>query len=368
VRALPAVILRVVARSLPLASHLGFLVLLSVLAFVALSAVGLVLTLYSFYEDLLPLKGGGFVVSSYSLSPLTSVISERPLLELLGNSTATQVEFIAFSIAYTSNRVVVVRGVSPEYLAEVLGVGPHVTRYCIYVGKGLAEKIGVEEGDVLVLHSPFTGDVLPALVCKVLPASGVLNYEILTSFTTARALRGIGEGYYSVAIVRGVAPGALGSANLPPAKRALLLLLQRGTTVNFEVVAEIPEAYVARFGIHREAVLLVAYSAVAVVALSCPLVGYSVSTSAVSCSRLLRQLGVSRRGVLTSLTILTGIYVAGAVASAYLALNYLSWPTRVEVLGYSISPKLSLPDVIVVAVVQLALTLLGVVRGFRELE
>ncbi len=367
-RALFTATLKVVAKSLPLASHLGFLTLLSVLALAALSSVGLVIALYSFYEDLLPVDEGESAVSSYALSPLTSVVSEKQLLELLGNATDTQVEFIVFSVAYARGRAVVVRGVSSEYLVETLGLDPGVARYCLYVGKGLAEKLGIGKGNTLVLHSPFTGDLLPAPVCGVLPLPSVLNYEILTDFSTARVLRGISEGYYSVAIVRGGAPGALHSADLPLARRALLLILQRGGRVDLEVVAEIPEVYVARLGIHREVVLLVAYSAIAVVALSCPLIGYGISVSVESCTKVLRQLGVSRRAVLALLLILTCTYVAGAVALASLALSYLSWLTEVEVLGHSISPKVSPYDTTVVALAQLVLTLLGVLRGFRELE
>jgi len=368
VRALPTATLKVVAKSLPLASHLGFLALLSVLALAALSAVGLVIALYSFYEELLPVEGGGFAVSSYALSPLTSVVSGRQLLELLGNATDTQVEFIVFSVTYARGRAVVVRGVSSEYLVKTLGLDPGVARYCLYVGEGLAKKLGVEEGDTLVLHSPFTGDALPAPVCGVLHLPRVLNYEILTDFSTARTLRGLSEGYYSVAIVRGGAPGALHSTDLPLVRLALLLLLQRGDRVDLEVVAEIPEAYVARLGIHREVVLLVAYSAIAVVALSCPLIGYGISVSVEGCTRVLRQLGASRRAVLTSLLVLTFTYVAGAVALASLALSYLSWLTKVEVLSHSISPKVNPYDTTVVALAQLVLTLLGVLRGFRELE
>jgi len=358
--------LRVVARSLPITSHLGFLALLSVLALVALSAVGLVLALYSFYDDLLPVEGGGFIVSSYALSPLTSVVSEKRLLELLGNSTG--VEFIVFSVAYVNGRAVVVRGVSPEYLAEVLGVSLSVAEHCLYVGRGLAEKLGVRRGDVLVLHSPFTGDALLALVCGIYPLPGVLNYEILADFDVARALRGVGGGYYSVAIVRGGVFEAPEHVELPLARRALLLLLERDGSTGFNVFAEVPEAYIARLGIHREAVLLLAYSAIAVVAISCPLIGYSVSLSVERCSKVLRQLGASRRSVVASLTTLVGIYVIGATALAFLALSYLRWLAGVEVLGHSISPKVSPYDATAVAVAQLVLTLLGVVRGFRELE
>ncbi|MEO3994107.1 MAG: hypothetical protein QN229_07380 [Desulfurococcaceae archaeon TW002] len=58
-------------------TYSSFMVLLTPLALVSLSVLGFFTSLYSFYNNLLLINGDSLVISSYAVSPLTLIVSEK---------------------------------------------------------------------------------------------------------------------------------------------------------------------------------------------------------------------------------------------------------------------------------------------------
>ncbi|MEM0111129.1 MAG: hypothetical protein QXO83_07405, partial [Desulfurococcus sp.] len=76
-------ILRVIFRSTSITVHAGLLLVLLMLETVSLLLVGYASSVLNLYEDVIYGNGGrGLAVSSYALSPFTSVIGEREIIDL----------------------------------------------------------------------------------------------------------------------------------------------------------------------------------------------------------------------------------------------------------------------------------------------
>lgn len=361
-----------------MAAHLGFIALLAVLSLASLSVLGYVESLYSLYGELvLGPGGGGLVVSSYAASPLTSIVSEGYVRGLLSNVSGVNVGFVVFSPVYVEGRVAVLRGLDRDTLSRLAGLS-EFSDPCVIVGEGLASELGLSKGDVLPLYSPFTEETLFSIVCSVKRFSNLSNYEVLSSVELARVVRGIGDGRYSVAVLHAdnssvlttlVRRFGLSFNDTSLVRRALLVLTQRdGGGLTAKIYGEIPEAYMARLGIHKDFLFFLSYSTATLVLISNPLVGESLFRLSREGVEVLRSLGLSRRSIFVVLTTLVLTYAGLALTVATLTSRYLSGLIELRVLNYVIQPRIPLQGVLFVYVSEVALLTLGIMWGVKERE
>ncbi|MEM0025401.1 MAG: hypothetical protein QXV93_05970 [Zestosphaera sp.] len=364
-------------KSLSLITHLSLVVLLALLALVSLSILGLFTSLYNFYDNLLLINGDGLVISSYAVSPLTSVVSEKYVKDLISGVEGVKVEPLVFSLVHVKNKIVVVRGVEKTVFSSFYH-GLEDSAHCVLVGEGLAKELNLSEGDTLVLYSPFVKEPVIASVCSVKYLPSLLNYEIIADIEFSRTIRGLGSDYYSVVILRAdnlsVLSGismkmGLSSEDITLLRKALLVLSQQGGVLAYELRSEIPEVYVAKLGIHKDLIFTLSYTVAALVIISDLLIGEHIFRLVRGCIEILRFLGVSKKRIFITLVIQTLAYVAAAVFIAITLLHCLSSLIRLEVLSHYVGPQISFSrDSLFVFSSKTFLLLAGILWGFVRYE
>lgn len=366
--------LRTLVKSVPYAHHAGFVALLTGLSFLSLSALGIASSFYGLYYDIASPGEGGLVISSYSVSPITSVVGRKYVEELVGNATGIEIEFAVFSPVLVGGEVAVVRGLEEGGLRKLLG-SELPSEYCVVVGRGLAGDLGIEEGAVIPLYSVFTRRVFLVHVCSTADLPEPHSFEILSNVELARELRGLSKDSYSIATVRSEDPGVLSSIaarlGLAPEeasilRRALLVLTQRGGRIAPEVRQDLPEVYISRLGVHRDFLYYFAYAVAAVAVLCLPIVGEAFVRATREPANVLRLLGVPRARLSLVLGVVALAFTFLALTLATFAIKSLSSYIALRVLSYQVTPVLGVGEAVVVALLQLALLMLGVVWGVRE--
>jgi len=369
---------RATVKSLTIITHASFIVLLVLLSTISLSILGIFTSLYNFYENLLLTNGEGLVISSYAISPLTSVVSEEYVRNLVNDLEGISVESLVFSIAYFKGKTVVIRGIEKTEFSSFHhyhGSGSNIS--CVVVGEGLARELNLSEGETLALYSPFIKEPVLVTVCGVKQFHSLLNYEIIASIELSRTIRGISNNQYSVVILRAKNLSILSSISarigLNPEdikllQKALLVLSQRGNILVHELHGDIPEIYVAKLGIHRDFIFSLSYTVAALVIISDILIGEHIFRSAKKAIAVLRYLGISRKRVFALLTLQTLTYVAVAVLVAFTILQYFNDLIKLEVLSHRMSPQMSLYDTLFVFSSKTSLLLVGVSWGFVRSE
>lgn len=368
--------LRTVVKSLSLATHLSFVILLTLLALVSLSIIGLFTSLYNFYDNLLLINGDGLVISSYAVSPLTSVISERYVKDLVSGVEGVRVEPLVFSIAYVKGKTVVVRGVEETVFSSFYR-DLEKDAFCVLVGEGLAKELSLNKRDTLTLYSPFVKEPVLVSVCDVKYLPSLLNYEVITSIELSRVLRGISSDYYSVAILRADNLSVLSSVSVKIGlssedvallRKALLVLSQQGGVLVRELYSDIPEVYVAKLGMHRDLIFTLSYAVAVLVIISDLLIGEYIFRLIRRSVEILRFLGVSRKRVFISIALQTLTYVVVAVFTALTLLNCFGSLIKLEVFSHYVSPQMSLHDSLFVFSSKSLLLFAGVLWGFTKYE
>jgi len=89
--------LKIVVKSSSPTIHCMFIAMLTMLLFLSLAIFSVFNSLYNFYDELVLGGREGIVISSYAISPLTSIISESSVRSFLRNATDISIEFTVFS-------------------------------------------------------------------------------------------------------------------------------------------------------------------------------------------------------------------------------------------------------------------------------
>ncbi len=367
---------RTTVKSFSIITHSSFVVLLTLLALVSLSILGLFTSLYSFYDNLLLINGDGLVISSYAVSPLTSMVSKTYVKDLVSGVEGVSVEPLVFSLVYVKNRTVVVRGVEEAALSS-FHQGLRNSSYCVLVGEGLARELNLSEGEVLTLYSPFIKESVIVSVCGIKYLPSLLNYEIIVSIELSRIIRGMSEDYYSVVILRASNLSVLSNISvkvgLTPEditllRKALLVLSQQDGVLARKLYSDIPEAYVARMGLHKDLIFTLSYTIAALVIISDSLIGEYVFRLSRRSIDVLRFLGVSKKVVFVALALQTLTYVVVAVFAVFILLRCFGGLVGLKVLSHYVSPQVSVHDFLFVLSSKTFLLLAGVLWGLKKYE
>jgi len=141
-------------------------------------------------EEPVEARGGLPMVTVYSgasILPYTSLVGRGLLEEARGLEGVVHAWPETLSLALAGGEVVVVRGVPVD--AALAGVEPPGDPGVAVVGRRLADRLGVADGDVVVLYSPLAGGALP-FTARTTDMPEPFNHEVIVSFEAGLALRG----------------------------------------------------------------------------------------------------------------------------------------------------------------------------------
>ncbi|MEM0341121.1 MAG: hypothetical protein QW387_00030 [Desulfurococcus sp.] len=364
-------ILRVIFRSTSITVHAGLLLVLLMLETVSLLLVGYASSVLNLYEDVIYGNGGrGLAVSSYALSPFTSVIGEREIIDLIGNTTGVNVKYVVFAIVYVDDMVIVVRGMDDESLSSLTG-GVTLGDRCVFISGELSRELGIGEGDLLPLYSVFTHETIITRVCRIIESGYPYTYELITSIDLARILRGIGRGYYSIALLyfdnedsaKEITGKLTGEEYKSIIERALIYLSRINKTVNLEMIMDVSSGYWARLGFYKDSLLLLAYVTTVLVLLCTPLISDALYRHLYTTLIQLHGIGVSRMVITMALALLLLFYTALSMLLSLPLAIWISGILELRVFSYVVKAHVDALAGIYVSMVLCALLLTGVMGG-----
>ncbi|AFL67119.1 hypothetical protein [Desulfurococcus amylolyticus] len=360
--------LRAIFRSTSITVHAGLLLVLLMLETVSLLLVGYASSVLNLYEDVIYGGGGrGLAVSSYALSPFTSVIGEKDIIDLVGNTTGVNVKYVVFAIVYVDNMVIVVHGMDDESLNKLVG-GVTLGDRCMFISRELSRELGIGEGDSLPLYSAFTHETIITRVCRIIEPGYPYTYELVTSIDLARILRGIGRGYYSIALLyfdnensaKEIAGKLTGEEYKSIIERALIYLSRTNKTINPEIIMDVSGGYWARLGFYKDSLLLLAYVTTALVLLCTPLISDALYRHLYTTLNQLHGVGVSRRVITMALALLLLFYTALSMLLSLFLTIWISNILELRVFSYVVEAHVDVLAGIYVFMILYALLLTGV--------
>jgi len=354
-----------------LASLLLALVLVSaIISFTAASFIGLYSTavkLMSGGENVLIIYGAGARAPQTSVIPLS--LYEK--LRNLSGVEAVSPEVVA--VAMAGDRAIMVRGVDPDLLASVQEVrmirGSFLLDYSdsAVAGVRLAELLGIDIGDHLLLRSAFSNRFLEVKIVGILKSESCLDDELLLPVYAAQWLRGLPRDAISLIRIK-IDPGKLTKADLllylrgekqieekpsPMEKSPLmrLLTIPRVRKYAAQYIVERPEGSMKLFLEKNVRVNeAAAWGIVAVIIFGSALLVYLASSLMLaSHSReliILRSLGASKKKLTFSLFVFTALVsiAASAVGSmlGYLMSEMFSKNGLLLLGSYAVRPSFGL--------------------------
>lgn len=333
------------------------IILLTALGYLALSAIGYIRALYYVNSVFTGIKEG-IVISSYAISPFTSVIDSREINQLTKDIEDIDIEYYLVTIAYIYERPVIVRSTEES-----------LDKNCVYLGKDIALETNINKGIIAPVYSPFTKKTLFFEVC------GLINEPILiVPYERAVEIRGINPGYYSFAVVKTTNETALKelyrSMGLEPSEyklltRALLILTRRGAELSINIFEDYAEGYMYRLGIYRDLVFYFAYAVSVISLLSIPIIGMGLVFLFHREIYVLLLAGLPRGKILQLL--LTPLITSIILSCLFMFLiSILELYPSINILAYSIKPVVELRDFIYVYSAQLGLSFTGLFYGLSK--
>jgi len=296
-------------------------------------------------------------LSSYSLAPFTSLLDVRTVEEkLAGLAGVERVVYEVLTPVVYGSRIYILRGLRKEDLEIVAGgysiVGEDfedTCLNCLWVGSGIAEKLGLRLGDTVILYSIFTSSSYVFTVRGVIYSNSPLSHEFVTTLVAAQTVRGVGPGQVSVALVFALDSSAIRmiaksfgvpAESLSLVERGLLALRYVGGAVNVSVYRFLPDLYMSRLGLGRDVLTALQLAVAVITALGFYYVGAALITGSSEELRLLNEQGMSTRSIRALTAILALLTIAAADAVCVLMLRAASDSIGVEVLGYRVTPRL----------------------------
>ncbi|AFK50873.1 hypothetical protein TCELL_0448 [Thermogladius calderae 1633] len=192
-------------------------------------------------------RGGSdlLVYNRYSFV-VTGLLPSR-LADYVVNSTGGKCVPVVLAPALINDaKPVVVRGVPPDKVQQVIGAGkvvgePRVDGFNVMVGARVSSEVGVSPGELLLLRGVLNNKAVAVEVSGVFETGTLLDDEVLTSLDIARLLRGVGVGEYSV----------LTCSSLDEQATRLLEAVASNTSVGYGLKVSIPSWLVSLFESQR---------------------------------------------------------------------------------------------------------------------
>ena len=323
---------------------------LALLTWLSLASLALAHTLLNIYDSFFNVDRG-VVVSSQGFSPLTALISRAEVEKRLAGIKNITVEFYLVTPVVINNRVFLMRS-------------SNVPEGCVFIGDSVARELRVGSSDHIFLSSVFKVEVLYAKVCGFVKGSW-----IEAPYSLVARIRGVSEGYYSLAVVKGSEEAlkeVYRAFNVEEKVRlfniVVSVLPRLANESRAKLYNSLTEAYAVNLGLYRDYALYLAYAIALSALLGTPLLGLHTSKSLADVVQVYRFVGVSRR-LVVAVSMLIGLIIVGFSTILALILMHFANIFTISVLGFTLTPK---PQVMHLAIVTPTLLLLytgGVARG-----
>jgi len=331
---------------------------LAVLGWLSLTALGLVDSLLQLYDGVLGV-GEGLVVSSRGFSPLTVLVSRSEIEQRVSSISNVTVEYYLVVPVLVDGKVVILRSSS----ASATGDG------CVLVGEEIARELKVRAGGCVLASSVFTGEVYCLEVCGY-----TRGHVVETPYDLAARVRGVPPGYYSYAVVQG-SPEALKEVlealGAEPGEQRLaglvVAILPRigEERARSEVYRALTEAYTAGLGLQRDYVVYYALAVAVTSTLGSVMLGLDNARRLGDVLRVLRLLGLSKSGLLLAAVVLaltTGVLGCFFSLVLYRCVDVFT----LSVFGFRVKPGALGWQALAALLVLQALYALGLAAGARR--
>jgi len=361
---------RVVIKGIGWESHVAVCLLQALLLTTIFTDLGYLHSLYNLYGEIAdPLAAPGYrtlVISGYSLAPFTSIVDVNYVEDLAKSLSGVKaVVYETLAVVYLNTSSVTVRGIRSEDLALltnytiISGVAiDGGCPFCAWVGSALAREYNISVGSLLTIYSPFTQSPFILRVRGIIDAGDPYSHEIIVPLELGRAIRGIGGGQASLAVII-LEPWADPSM----VARALNMSLERVSLLERIMIAvrysggkavpstysSVSEPYLARLGLHRELFLTATISIAFLLSIGSYMLGRAPLTSNSEKLRVLYMQGLSPARIKGGVILLLQLYLAIAALFAWAAANYIAWAAGLHILGYPL--RLGAPGYDVIAAV-----------------
>jgi len=344
-----------IVRGVRLTTYITVLLSIALMSTLLVVNVSVLNALYRLYDEIaFPRSGEGLnviVVAGYSIAPFTSIIDARTVEKRLSCVEGVErVIYEVLSMVNVNGLSMVVRGLSKEDLKLLTNYsvvkGEDLSddcMYCVWIGAELADRLGLDVGGYIVVYSLFTSSPYVLQVRGMLDIDAPYAYELIVPIDLARAIRGIGNSYASIAVVF-LSLGTdrstvlrcfnISGEEIGLFERALIALKYIGGEDRPSVYRSAAELYMARLGLHRDVFLAVTISIVVLTTVGC----YIVGNMAVVINRnnlyILHMVGLPRHRIRMVLALLILIIAVFLLPIVVYVSEYLLHIVGLRVLGY----------------------------------
>ena len=338
----------------------GLLLIVTLLFFILIFlTIGFVEAIYYLPEQIVypkePITPYYIVISSYSISPFTSIYNTRYVLEKINKLEGVLREIpIVFSLVEINGQGVILRGVEKSdlgvflgnYSVEGMGFNDNCIG-CIWVGNALAEELGLSINDTVVVYSPLSRSSYVVLVKGIVETNSVSKYEFITNLATARIIRGACQECVSTTILflrdKECLEKAYRVFNITLRReglfeKALLVLRISGRRISWEQYEALSSMYLSRIGLSRSMFYALLITLTLVLSL-----GYSVLAESIILLNkdnyiILYEQGLGIKKLKLIVTTYNTLIIISSFLLALLTYEKFSSMFKISFLGYKLQP------------------------------
>ncbi|MGC9149176.1 MAG: hypothetical protein ACP5GI_07030 [Sulfolobales archaeon] len=364
-----------IAKSLKLSSYILLAIVLLGLD-TALWVTGL--TIYSLInvaEYLVKVSSDEILITSYSISPFTSLVNINSVRERIGDIWGRCVdsfEPINLALVNINSTLIVLRGVSDASkitVSEGERYDPSCLN-CAWIGESVKRELGLEIGDLIVVESIFIRVPMILRVAGIYESGYLSDKEIIVSYKTASILRGADPSYASILIIRPrnsecineILARISSEKFISPERIIVAIRYVSAKNISSKLISALSDIYLARLGLHRDIFTVLAISIAIILSYAYFITGsiiYRLNTDRI---RILHNIGVSKRNIFAaSLILYVLIFSVVFISSLYLSIALISM--NIRIFGYELLPR---PDISVASYYYLLTLALGVIGLLRE--
>jgi ABC-type lipoprotein release transport system permease subunit len=341
---------------------------------------GLVTAVYSFYDSIVSVSALQdkfvFIVSSYALSPFTSVVSVNSVENAVkGLHGVEKTVYEVITIGYIDGRAVVVRALNSSAFKELTGYsvidGSEIDDncfYCAWLGYNLAKKLGVSVGNRITLYSPFTLTPFILRVSGVISAGKPYDNELIIPLGVGQAFRGLSRSQVSIAVVLLSSRQSylelakrfeVDVEKVSLAERVILSLRYVGRRVELRTYNDFSSMLFSRLGLPKETLMLILVSISIILSLGLYIVGQALVTLNMTNILIAYELGVPVKKTKVFLALVAILCSLASYAMALALAKVLFSLVSIELLEHEVKLSIAEKDVWFLPVPASLFTLIG---------
>lgn len=314
-----------------------YTVLVAMFASVLAYNISYIDTSYSSWERLvMPPKhpdGEYVIISPLAVSPVTAVFDESTIENKIKDLNLTIIRELIFPVNMY-NHTFILRGLDRDstkyFVDEEVGVDECLA--CVWIGKEIADKYGLEKGDFIEIYSPYTNSFYKLEVKGVISTGAQLDSELITGLDTARMIRGVGYSSLSVLIAYGREEELYRLSRRLNISTAKLGLIQRvlavigtGREVRFKAVENLQEIYLSRIGLSQLNLHILLFSISIVFSMGLIIYPGWIYSSRSKEFELLHEIGVSIRSIKINIVLLFTIITLPLLTILAIILKHITF-------------------------------------------